>query len=146
MEVSSRLARALADNAPPPDLPPAAWAVRLHYVADSAPGIMRRRSGTGFAYRNGHNRAIRDPETLARIKALAVPPAWTEVWICAEPRGHLQATGRDVRGRKQYRYHPRWRAIRDETKYEHMLVFGRALPRIRGRVAQDLRRAGLPRE
>jgi DNA topoisomerase-1 len=148
MDVSRRLAKALADKALPPDLPAqeSARAARLHYVVDSAPGLTRRRAGTGFAYRDARGRAIRDPEILARIKALAVPPAWTAVWICADPRGHLQATGRDERGRKQYRYHPRWRAIRDETKYEHMLVFGRALPRMRRRVEQDLRRPGLPRE
>jgi DNA topoisomerase I len=104
MDISRRLAKALAEKAPPPDLPPAeaARAARLHYVADSAPGITRRRSGTGFTYRDAQGRAIRDPQTLARIKALAVPPAWTEVWICADPRGHLQATGRDDRGRKQW--------------------------------------------
>jgi DNA topoisomerase I len=148
MDISARLARTLADKAPPPDLPAAeaALAARLRYVSDSAPGITRRRAGTAFAYRDATGTVIRDTATLARIKALAVPPAWTDVWICAEPRGHLQATGRDVRGRKQYRYHPRWRAVRDETKYEHMLVFGRTLPRIRRRVAQDLRRAGLPRQ
>jgi DNA topoisomerase-1 len=148
MDISVRLARTLADKGPPPDLPAedAARAAQLRYVADSAPGIARLRSGTGFAYRDATGRPIRNRETLARIKALAVPPAWSDVWICADPRGHLQATGRDVRGRKQYRYHPRWRAIRDQTKYEHMLVLGRALPRIRRRVAQDLRRSGLPRE
>jgi len=148
MDISQRLAKALADKAPPPDLPPAeaARVARLHYVADSVPGITRRRSGKGFAYRDAQGRTIRDAATLARIKALAVPPAWTAVWISADPRGHLQATGRDDRGRKQYRYHPRWREMRDETKYEHMVVFGRALPRIRRRVEQDLRRRGLPRE
>ena len=148
MDISRRLAKALADKALPPDLLPAeaARAARLHYVVDSVPGMTRRRAGKGFAYRDAQRRAIRDAATLARIKALAVPPAWTEVWICADPRGHLQATGRDIRGRKQYRYHPRWRETRDETKYEHMLVFGRALPRIRRRVEQDLRRPGLPRE
>jgi DNA topoisomerase I len=148
MDISASLARTLADKAPPPDPAPAeaARAARLRYVADGEPGITRRRAGTAFAYRDAAGRAIRDDATLARIKALAVPPAWRDVWICAEPRGHLQATGRDVRGRKQYRYHARWRVIRDETKYEHMLVFGRSLPRIRRRVMEDLRRAGLPRE
>ncbi len=85
-------------------------------------------------------------ETLGRIKSLAIPPAWTDVWICLAPNGHIQATGRDARGRKQYRYHPHWRETRDETKYERMLVFSRALPRIRARVERDLRRHGLPRE
>jgi DNA topoisomerase I len=89
---------------------------------------------------------VRDPETLARIRRLAIPPAWQDVWICPRDDGHLQATGRDARGRKQYRYHPRWREVRDETKYARMLAFGHALPRVRRRVARDLRRAGLPRE
>jgi DNA topoisomerase-1 len=90
--------------------------------------------------------AVREPATLARIRSLAIPPAWTAVWICAAPNGHLQATGRDARGRKQYRYHPRWRAARDDTKYERMLSFGRALPKIRAAVARDLARQGMPRE
>jgi len=89
---------------------------------------------------------VRDPETLSRIRSLAIPPAWTDVWISAAPNGHLQATGRDARGRKQYRYHPRWNAVRDEEKFGRMLAFGRALPRIRARTAEDLRRPGLPRE
>src|SRR5580704_9366760 len=148
MDISRRLAKALADQAPPPDRLPAeaARAARLHYVVDSAPGLTRRRAGTGFAYRDARGRAIRDPEILARIKALAVPPAWTAVWICADPRGHLQATGRDERGRKQYRYHPRWRAIRDETKYDRAAAFGQALPLIRARTDEHLRLSGLPRE
>ena len=148
MDISASLARTLAEKAPTSDLPPedAARVARLRYVSDSAPGITRRRAGASFTYRDAAGRTIRDAGTLGRIKALAVPPAWSDVWICTDLRGHLQATGRDVRGRKQYRYHPRWRAIRDETKYEHMLVFGQALPRIRRRIAHDLRRAGLPRE
>jgi DNA topoisomerase I len=89
---------------------------------------------------------VRDPDTLDRIRSLAIPPAWKHVWITTRPRGHLQATGRDARGRKQHRYHPRWREVRDENKFGRMLGFARVLPRIRRRVARDLRRKGLPRE
>lgn len=143
----SRSAAARADVAPAPEDPAAsAKAAHLHYVNDSMPGIARRRAGKGFVYRDAEGKAIRDPAVLRRIDALAIPPAWTGVWICASPVGHIQAVGRDARGRKQYRYHPRWRTVRDETKYEHMLEFGRALPRIRRRVGADLDRPGLPRE
>jgi len=122
-----------------------ARAANLHFVSDAEPGIHRRRSGRGFAYTlNG--RPVGDRATLERIRSLAVPPAWTEVWICTDPRGHLQATGRDSRDRKQYRYHPRWREVRDGTKYGRLLDFGRALPGLRRRVARDLARRGLPRE
>src|SRR5213082_3431359 len=105
----------------------------LTWSTDCTPGIRRRRAGRGFFYIGPDGRRVTDTETLARIKALAVPPAWKAVWICSDPRGHLQATGRDAKGRKQYRYHPRWRAVRDETKYGRMLAFGAALPRIRQR-------------
>ncbi|HEY1329851.1 MAG TPA: DNA topoisomerase IB [Actinomycetota bacterium] len=118
----------------------------LRYVTDQSPGIRRRRAGSGFVYLNGGSRAIRDTETLARIRSLAVPPAWSDVWICPHPNGHLQATGRDARGRKQYRYHPRWRQVRDEAKFDQLLEFGTALPAIRRRIRRDLRREGLPRE
>jgi DNA topoisomerase-1 len=118
----------------------------LRYVLDVGPGISRRRSGTSFRYFDADGRALRDAETLARIRSLAIPPAWTDVWICPIAHGHLQATGRDARGRKQYRYHPRWRAVRDETKYHRMIPFARALPRIRAQVESDLGRPGLPRE
>jgi len=132
---------------PDPENVQAARAARLRYVSDRQPGITRRRtSGGGFTYRDAAGRVIRDAAQLARIKALAVPPAWTAVWICPLENGHLQATGRDARGRKQYRYHARWRSTRDETKYEHMLEFGRALPGIRRRVEADLARPGLARE
>jgi DNA topoisomerase-1 len=124
----------------------AAKLASLRYVSDRAPGITRRRSGTGFVYRDPFGAVLRDPETLRRIKALAVPPAWTDVWICPDENGHIQATGRDARGRKQYRYHARWRTVRDETKYEHVLAFGQALPRLRRCVEADLGRHGLPRE
>lgn len=118
----------------------------LTYSTDQAPGIRRRRRGRGFSYAGPDGRAVRAPDTLVRIRGLAVPPAWTDVWICADPRGHLQATGRDARGRKQYRYHPEFRARRDLDKYERTIRFARVLPRIRARVEADLARPGLPRE
>jgi len=117
----------------------------LRYVSETGPGIRRRRAGRGFVYIQG-GRRVGDVDTLARIRALAIPPAWTDVWICPVANGHMQAVGRDARGRKQYRYHPRWREVRDETKYERMLAFARALPNIRARVGADLGRRGLPRE
>ena len=123
-----------------------AKAAGLHYVNDAAPGIVRQRAGTGFRYFRPDGRVVRDAETLARIRKLAIPPAWEKVWICMRHDGHLQATGRDARGRKQYRYHVRWREVRDETKYGRMLAFSRALPRIRRRVNQDLTLPGLPRD
>jgi DNA topoisomerase-1 len=130
------------------DLDPAEAAAsgHLRYVTDRAPGIARLRAGKGFRYRAADGSFVRSPQVLARIRALAIPPAWTEVWICTLPHGHLQAVGRDARGRKQYRYHPRWRAVRDETKYARLAAFGRALPAIRRRVHEDMRRPGLPRE
>src|SRR5690349_15920051 len=97
----------------------------LRYVSDEGPGLNRVRSGKAFRYRDAEGRPIRDEATLARIRSLAIPPAWTKVWICPLPHGHLQATGRDARGRKQYRYHPRWRVVRDETKYHRMIPFAR---------------------
>jgi DNA topoisomerase-1 len=118
----------------------------LHYVSDASPGISRTRAGAAFRYRAPGGGAVRDRATLARIRALAIPPAWHSVWVCPREDGHLQATGRDARGRKQYRYHPRWREVRDATKYERVAAFGRALPRIRRRVRADLARPGLPRQ
>jgi len=123
-----------------------ARAAGLRYVSNTDPGIRRRRVGEGFRYVRANGRAVADKATLVRIRSLAIPPAWTEVWICADDDGHLQATGHDARGRKQYRYHPRWREVRDETKYGRMLAFGSVLPRIRRRVSRDLARPGLPRE
>jgi len=117
----------------------------LRYVTDTKPGIQRKRSGKGFRYIDPEGKPVRDKETLARIKSLVIPPAWTGVWICPNPKGHLQVTGRDAKGRKQSRYHPRWREVRDETKYERMMLFGAALPKIRERVEQDLAMPGLPR-
>ena len=117
----------------------------LRYVGDHLPGI-RIGAGRGFRYAGPDGKAVRDAATLARIRALAIPPAWTDVWISPWDNGHIQATGRDARGRKQYRYHARWRSVRDEAKYERTLAFGRALPAIRARVGADLKRPGLPRE
>jgi DNA topoisomerase I len=123
----------------------AARAADLRYVSDADPGIRRLKSGRGFTYRGADGRTIRDRSTLARIGALAIPPAWTDVWIGSTPNGHIQATGRDARGRKQYRYHARWRQFRDETKYERMALFGENLPLIRRRVTADLQLPGLPK-
>jgi DNA topoisomerase-1 len=124
----------------------AATSAGLRYVSDAAPGIRREANGDGFRYRDPKGNEISDETTLARIRSLAIPPAYTDVWICADPRGHLQATGRDGRGRKQYRYHPRWHSVRDEAKYYRTIAFGKALPDIRARVEHDLKRPGLPRE
>jgi DNA topoisomerase-1 len=124
----------------------AARSAGLRYVDDRRPGISRVKQGKGVRYHGPDGRPIRDGETLTRIRALAVPPAWRDVWICPDSEGHVQATGRDARGRKQYRYHPRWREVRDGNKYERMIAFGRALPVIRRRVEKDLAQPGLPRE
>ncbi|KQZ02790.1 DNA topoisomerase [Caulobacter sp. Root1455] len=118
----------------------------LAYVNDQEQGIRRLRHGKGFSYVDEDGRPVKDEATLARIKALVIPPAWTCVWICPDPNGHIQAVGRDQKNRKQYRYHPDWRADRDARKYDRMAAFGRALPRLRRRVAADLSRRGLPRE
>ena len=138
------------DSASLDDPEAAAKAAKLRYVSDAKPGIRRERVVNGataaFVFRDPDGSEVTDAKTLARIKSLVIPPAWENVWICRVPNGHLQAVGRDVRGRKQYRYHPRWRIVRDEAKYSRMLVFGRVLPEIRRRVAADLGRPGLPRE
>jgi DNA topoisomerase I len=118
----------------------------LRYVSDESPGYTRRRRGKKFVYFDTDGRAISDETRVLRLNRLAIPPAYTDVWICPAPNGHLQATGRDDRGRKQYRYHERWREERDENKYERMVAFGEALPMIRRRIKRDLRRRGLPRE
>ena len=128
------------------DVQSAARSAGLRYVDDRRPGISRVRHGARISYCGPDGRAIRDRETLTRIRSLAVPPAWRDVWICPDAHGHVQATGRDARGRKQYRYHPRWREVRDGNKYERMIAFGRALPLIRTRVEKDLGLPGLPRE
>ncbi len=124
----------------------AAKAAKLRYVSDKQPGITRKRTETGFIYLNPDRSEIQDETVLARIRKLAIPPAYEDVWICRFAHGHLQAVGRDARGRKQYRYHARWRLVRDETKYGKMLEFGRVLPEIRRRVAHDLALPGIPRE
>ncbi|HSE98802.1 MAG TPA: DNA topoisomerase IB [Blastocatellia bacterium] len=124
----------------------AARSAGLRYVSDTKPGITRRRAGKGFSYTGPDGKAVRDEETLKRIKSLAIPPAWTDVWICPIANGHIQSTGRDAKGRKQYRYHTRWREVRDETKYEKLLEFGQALSAIRERTRRDLALSGLPRE
>jgi DNA topoisomerase-1 len=118
----------------------------LRYVRDDSPGYTRKAKNDDFEYFDTEGKKIRDETRLLRIKRIGIPPAYTRVWICPSPNGHIQATGRDARGRKQYRYHERWREVRDENKYERMLVFGKALPRIRRRVNRDLKRRGLPRE
>jgi DNA topoisomerase-1 len=117
----------------------------LRYVTDEAPGITRHRAGKGFRYKDANGQTIHDELVLARIKALVIPPAWKDVWICSYENGHLQAVGFDERGRKQYRYHPKWRQTRDENKYEKMVAFGEALPKIRRHTAKDLKQRGLPR-
>jgi DNA topoisomerase-1 len=126
----------MADGAPP----------HLTYVNDDDPGIRRSLDKDGFAYHDPDGRAVRDAAALDRIRALAIPPAWTDVWICPSADGHIQATGRDQKGRKQYRYHDAWRRDRDGLKFGRMIAFGRALPRLRARVEADLARRGLPRE
>lgn len=124
----------------------AARAAGLRYTIDTRPGIRRRRHRGGFRYVMPDGRPVRDPDVLRRIHSLAIPPAWTDVWICPQANGHLQATGRDARGRKQYRYHPRWRETRDEVKYGRMVAFGHALEAIRARTEADLARKGLPKD
>jgi DNA topoisomerase-1 len=118
----------------------------LRYVSDDQPGFSRQRKGEEFEYFDAKGKSIRDEQRLLRIKRLAIPPAWSDVWICPSPNGHIQATGRDARGRKQYRYHERWREIRDENKYDRLVNFGKALPKIRRRLKKDLTLSGLPRE
>lgn len=123
----------------------AARTVGLYYMVDDAPGIRRLRHGRGFRYEGPDGRRV-GRHTLARIRQIAIPPAWEDVWISPRPDGHLQATGRDARSRKQYRYHARWRTLREESKYGRMLAFGTALPRLRARVERDLSKHGLPCE
>lgn len=148
VEPRRHAARGVAVASPPVSPSPArvARAAGLRHVSDDQPGFRRRRAGRGFSYVRPGGEPVRDKAALARIRALAIPPAWRDVWICPDPQGHLQATGRDARGRKQYRYHGRWREARDATKYHRTIAFAKALPRIRRRVGADLRRPGLPRE
>ena len=133
-------------TAPPADAVISLTATGLHYSSDDEPGIHRRRNGKGFIYVMPDGVRVTDAETLIRIRSLAIPPAYESVWICASAAGHLQATGFDARGRKQYRYHPDWRAVRDVNKFDRMLDFGRVLARVHRRVAQDLRKPGMSRE
>jgi len=128
-----------------PEPAQSAAAAGLRHVSDARPGITRRRAGRGFAYTAPDGSRVRDAATLARIRALAIPPAWTEVWISPDAKGHIQATGRDARGRKQYRYHAAWHAVRHETKFGRMLAFSAALPKIRRALDADLALPGLPR-
>ena len=118
----------------------------LSYVSDDRPGYTRKARNGEFEYLDTQGKRIRDEQRLLRIKRLAIPPAWTNVWICPSPTGHIQATGRDVRRRKQYRYHERWRELRDENKFDRLAAFAKALPKIRRRIAKDLKLRGLPRE
>jgi DNA topoisomerase I len=118
----------------------------LSYVSDQDPGIRRKKARSGFNYVGPDGKPVTDEKTLDRIRALVIPPAWTDVWISPKPSGHIQATGRDQRGRKQYRYHARWSAERGAGKYDRLIAFGRALPRLRSKVDEDLARRGLPRE
>lgn len=129
----------------PPAPHASAKAARLVYMSDDVPGIVRRRAGRGFSYHDPECVLVKDAETLRRIRGLAVPPAYVDVWICPLDTGHIQATGRDARGRKQYRYHPRWIEVRDQAKYDRLIAFAHALPAIRGRVEADIRRRGLDR-
>lgn len=122
-----------------------AKAAGLRYVSDDMPGIQREHNGDDFIYRGINGKPVTNPDELKRIKALGIPPAYTDVWICPIPNGHIQATARDAKGRKQYRYHKRWREVRDETKYNRMIAFGRALPAIRARVERDMTLPGLSR-
>jgi DNA topoisomerase-1 len=131
---------------PSPDAIAAAKAAHLKYVCDDKAGIRRKLGKNGFIYIGADGKILRDRKELTRIRKLAVPPAYEDVWICPDPDGHLQATGRDQRGRKQYRYHPRWREVRDANKYDEILEFGRLLPQLRKRILEDLRLRGLARE
>ena len=119
---------------------------KLRYVSDESPGIRRKRAGKGFTYIDADGNTVRDEKTLQRIKQLTIPPAWKNVWICSQSNGHIQATGLDEKGRKQYKYHERWRQVRDEAKYARLMLFGASLPKIRRRVETDLKKSGLPRE
>ena len=125
---------------------PAALPASLNYVDDRDPGIRRKAATKGFAYAGIDGKPVTDEATLKRIKALVIPPAWNDVWICPDASGHIQATGRDAKGRKQYRYHADWRKSRDHSKYDKMIDFGRKLPKLRARIDEDLALRGLPRE
>jgi DNA topoisomerase-1 len=140
------LFESVADLQPIVDPQEAAESAGLRYISDARPGIRRRNSGKGFTYTGADGAKLSEAAVLRRIKSLAVPPAWTDVWICPFANGHIQATGRDARGRKQYRYHPRFRELRESTKYEHVVAFADALPGIRAKVREHMSLRGLPRE
>ncbi len=123
-----------------------ARAAGLRHVSDTAAGLQRERHGDRFSYRNANGTTLRDQVTLQRIRSLAIPPAWTDVWICPHPNGHLQASGRDARGRKQYRYHAQWNALRGDGKFDRVIDFGQSLPRLRRRLQRDLKLSGFPRD
>src|SRR5207302_3125421 len=123
------------------DVPPG-----LRYVSDAVPGIRRRRAGSGFTYVAPDGNRVRDRAGIERISKLVIPPAWTDVWICPSPNGHIQATGRDAKGRKQYRYHRKWRVVRDEAKFERLVSFGESLPKLRTQIRKDMAKVGLPKE
>jgi DNA topoisomerase I len=144
--VKKRATRSAQETVLSTDAVASARVAGLHYVTDEQAGIRRKRAGRGFQYLDVKGQRIRHPAELHRLKSLAIPPAWTDVWICPRPDGHLQATGRDAKGRKQYRYHPRWRAVRDATKYHRMIAYGDVLPQMRAQVDRDIARSGLPRE
>src|SRR4029453_300841 len=134
------------DSGGPADSVEAAEEAGLRYVSDERPGYCRKPKGKDFEYLDMEGKAIRDEQRLLRIKRLVIPPAWTDVWICPSPSGHIQATGRDARRRKQYRYHERWREVRDENKFDRLAQFAKTLPNIRRQVARDLKLPGLPRQ
>ena len=128
-----------------PDEVKSAQLAGLRYAIPKGPGIRRKRAGTGFTYVGADDEPVKDEETLSRIKSLVLPPAWTSVWISPSENGHIQAVGWDARGRKQYRYHPKYRQVRDLIKFDRMRAFGEALPKIRRAVARDLALEGLPK-
>src|SRR5829696_5092590 len=144
--LQSTSAGTTAQDWPPPAAGTGAAMARLRRVDCSESGIVRRRRGKGFEYLDADGHRITEPSVLDRIRELAIPPAWQDVWICPYPMGHIQATGVDAAGRKQYRYHDRWRERRDAEKFESMIRFARCLPQLRERVAKDLRREGMPRD
>lgn len=139
-------AKTVADLKAVIDPEEAAEEAGLRHVSDDGPGYSRKKNGDDFDYYDTEGKKITDEKRLLRIRRIAIPPAWTDVWICPAPNGHIQAVGRDARGRKQYRYHERWREVRDEAKYEKMVLFGRALPKIRKRIEKDMALPSLPRE
>src|SRR5438270_6494120 len=142
----SRKRPPMTPQAGTPEPAASARAAGLRYVSDAAPGIRRLSVGGGFRYIDAEGKPMRDRQTLDRIKSLAIPPAWRNVWICPSPAGHLQATGLDDRGRKQYRYHPAWRGVRDATKFHRLAAFGAALGKLRADVDRALGLPGLPRD